>query len=413
MREPELGQNEDPYVERRVRDLRRLVRQGEVLFGEGYVYRPRELLCSAEDERRLEPFLREFRSQPDDRTNAHLAERRLDLRRWLLPDDVPVPLAVDRLRLIDPERPPVVGPNQVMGTEGVRWGWGGGGAPRLGPPLSAAEQREVAIDLPAIGVLDTGVATDTALLHPALFAHLADTAGDLDNLDDDSDGYLDSGAGHGTFVLGILHQLAPGLTLDAEPVLGAHGFGDDLTIAVGASQVKGGVINLSFGGYTHDDMEPPGLRAALQAAGPDVVFVAAAGNHDLTDPCWPAAFPDVIAVAALDTTGAAPVPAGFTNRGDWVDVCAPGVDVHSHYVRGRWPAEDSSVEDPEFDGYALWSGTSFAAPQVAAAIAAMAADQKIPARQAADQLLASLPQFTGAPGMGRLFVPPKDVVFHP
>ncbi len=241
---------------------------------------------------------------------------------------------------------------------------------------------------------------------------LTDVTGDLDVRDDDNDGLLDSGAGHGTFILGILHRLLPDAALDVEAVLGTHGYGDDASLALGVAGSSAGVRNLSLGCYTHDNMEPPGLLAALNAAGPDVAFVAAAGNHNRTDPFWPAAFPEVVAVAAVDTRYGDPVPAPFTNHGDWVDACAPGVDIHSYYVGGKWPGSGADP-DIEFTGWARWDGTSFAAPQVAAAIATIALSDGITPKAAATKLLASLTPVPGHPDLGGLYLPPVDVVFRP
>ena len=55
--------------------------------------------------------------------------------------------------------------------------------------------------------------------------------------------------------------------------------------------------------------------------------------------------------------------AEFSNTGDWVDACAPGVDVVSSFVRLRPGSGERDY------GFARWSGTSFATPQVAAEIA--------------------------------------------
>lgn len=403
------GSYDNPYVVRRARDLDRMVKNGSVLVEErfgGYFYRPREILMAAADEELLGRRLREEGARPDRKRNRELERRRLGTRVWLLPRRKSLPEAVERLRRTDGDRQPRVGPNHVFGAE-VMWGWGGGGAPVAAAPVTLPT-APVTSDGAAVGVVDTGMAEDTPQLHPGLLEHLTDPTGDTDVLDDDADGLLDSGAGHGTFVLGVIHQLDPGLTLDVEPGLGSHGFGDDLSVATAVTELNTGVINLSFGGYTHDDMEPVGLRSALDVAGPNVVFVAAAGNHSRTEPCWPAAFSDVVAVGALDTRTDPAAAAAFTNHGDWVDVCAPGVDIHSTYVEGVWP--DGGIE---FTGHALWSGTSFAAPQVAAAIARLAIDTGITPREAKDQLLAGLDPFPGALKLGVRYVPPKDLVFRP
>jgi subtilisin family serine protease len=94
------------------------------------------------------------------------------------------------------------------------------------------------------------------------------------------------------------------------------------------------------------------------------VGVAAAGNMQSNRPYFPAALPGVIGVGGLDRGG----PAWFTNFGSWVDACAPAVDVVSTFfndvtevVKGRPPRH--------FQEWARWSGTSFAAPKVAGAIA--------------------------------------------
>ena len=89
----------------------------------------------------------------------------------------------------------------------------------------------------------------------------------------------------------------------------------------------------------------------------------------------------MLGVAALDH---ALVPAAFSSRGDWIDFSTVGVDVRSTYVTGT---EDPGV-DPGAqlmppvpttfvgpDPWAVWSGTSFSAPQVAGRIARLAQDK--------------------------------------
>src|SRR5690606_12167940 len=110
-----------------------------------------------------------------------------------------------------------------------------------------------------------------------------------------------------------------------------------------------------------DDQPPPAIGAVLRKlVDAGTVVVASAGNEGWCRPTWPAAFPHVIGVAALSCS----TPAGFSNHGRWVDACAPGVDVHSTFVFHDGPA----TGDPDLDryqGWATWSGTSFAAPKVA------------------------------------------------
>ncbi len=110
------------------------------------------------------------------------------------------------------------------------------------------------------------------------------------------------------------------------------------------------VINLSFGG--------PGDRIMglaihrLRQAG--IALVAAAGNGG-AGPIYPAAYPDVIAVTAIDASRRRYHAA---SRGDYLDLAAPGVDL--------WVAR------PGGDGL-YRSGTSFAVPFVSASAALLLA----------------------------------------
>jgi subtilisin family serine protease len=80
----------------------------------------------------------------------------------------------------------------------------------------------------------------------------------------------------------------------------------------------------------------------------------------MSRPVFPAAFPGVVGVGAFGPTG----PAAFTNFGPWVDACAPGVDLVGIFF--SW---SDRPEHLRFRGWAIWSGTSFACPIVAGAIA--------------------------------------------
>lgn len=85
------------------------------------------------------------------------------------------------------------------------------------------------------------------------------------------------------------------------------------------------IINLSLGGTGDSPLIHSLIRSARDQG---VLFVAAAGNEPTLAPTYPAAYPEVIAVTALSPTGEI---APYANRGDFVDVAAPGVSL-VHYA---------------------------------------------------------------------------------
>jgi subtilisin family serine protease len=195
-----------------------------------------------------------------------------------------------------------------------------------------------------------------------------DAVDDEDEPDDDNSGLLDFQAGHGTFIAGIVRQICPDAEIHPAGVLSSFGEGSvarvrstirRLTTLCGPFDL----VVMSFGTCLPND--DPGLFGArLQSLVGDAVAVAAAGNMRTCRPYFPAALPGVIGVGGLDRAG----PAWFTNFGCWVDACAPAVDSVSTFfadVTERFPGQP----DRHFSGWARWSGTSFAAPRVAGAIA--------------------------------------------
>lgn len=93
------------------------------------------------------------------------------------------------------------------------------------------------------------------------------------------------------------------------------------------------VINLSLGGAGNSEFLASLIHAAHEQG---ILFFGAAGNQPTTDPTFPAAYPDVIAVTAGDRQGKI---ASYANRGDFVDVIAPGVSLveyggQSYIVKG-------------------------------------------------------------------------------
>jgi hypothetical protein len=114
------------------------------------------------------------------------------------------------------------------------------------------------------------------------------------------------------------------------------------------------VINLSLGG---PDPDPVLDSACAYAHAQGAIVVAAAGNSHLygNEAQYPAASPNVVAVGAVDSTGAR---ASFSNTGPYLDLVAPGQDVLAAIHGGRYDRQ---------------SGTSFAAPHVSGTLAIVAA----------------------------------------
>jgi subtilisin family serine protease len=205
-----------------------------------------------------------------------------------------------------------------------------------------------------------------------------------DTWDDDGDGYLDPVAGHGTFIAGIIEMLTPGCALYLPSVMGSDGVVEDWEAAGRLEELEAlddgarpDLVSLSFAGYLpFEELLPEspasavGMMAeaiqALLAQGS--LIVASAGNDGTAAPTFPAAYPGVIAVAALDERGH---PAPYTNHGPWVDACAVGSSVVSLFFEDVTDREREfyGIEPDTFEGWARWSGTSFAAPKVVAALA--------------------------------------------
>jgi subtilisin family serine protease len=142
------------------------------------------------------------------------------------------------------------------------------------------------------------------------------------------------------------------------------------------------VINLSLGG----EIEDPGLTAAIQyAVDRNVLVVAAAGNGAAdSTPKWPAASDLTLAVTAVDQNISV---TSFDQRGDYIDLAAPGTSILS-----------TSKND-----YSIQSGTSMAAAFVSGAAALLfAAQPSITAAQVRDILQRTATDI-GSPGRDTTF----------
>ncbi|MBM7650968.1 S8 family peptidase [Neobacillus cucumis] len=200
-----------------------------------------------------------------------------------------------------------------------------------------------------IAVVDTGVDLD----HPDLAHRLIAGYNAIDNNNNPDDDN-----GHGSHVAGIIAadtnngEGMAGITwynpIIPVKVMDAEGTGGSFYVAKGirwAVDHGADVINLSLGNYQSCDILESAIDYALEK---NVVVVSAAGNDNTSQRSYPAAYPGVLGVAAVDSDGKR---ANFSNFGDYVDVAAPGVEIPSTFSNGE---------------YAALSGTSMAAPHVAA-----------------------------------------------
>ncbi len=218
-----------------------------------------------------------------------------------------------------------------------------------------------------VAVLDSGVQPN----HP----DLGTLAAGYDFVNSDSDPSDDNG--HGTAVAGIIAGLGNnGLGIVGTcwqckimpvKVLDSKGTGTDSAIASGiiwAVDNGAGVINLSLGGSSSSQTV---ADAVSYAQNHGVVVVASAGNDsEWQVPMYPAAYPGVISVGAVDDLGEYYL---WSNWGSWVMVDAPGCTNTTHLSDPVRP--DSlyyNLGDPGDSYYEIPSefcGTSAAAPFVA------------------------------------------------
>ncbi|HWO02935.1 MAG TPA: S8 family serine peptidase [Blastocatellia bacterium] len=231
-----------------------------------------------------------------------------------------------------------------------------------------------------VAVIDTGIDRT----HPDLKDHLWTDPGEIpdDNIDNDNDGLVDdvhgwnfldatkdtlelrgnsqtSVAGHGTFIAGLIALIAPDAKIMPIRAFSPDGLSDAFSVAQGikyAADHGARVINLSFGSIEESQVMHDAVTYAQQRG---VLLVAAVGNENQGNdvaPQFPANWKlEVMGVAAIDANNR---KASFSNFGSNVSVSALGVNLISSYP------ELNDAPD-----YAVWSGTSFAAPLASAGAA--------------------------------------------
>jgi hypothetical protein len=216
--------------------------------------------------------------------------------------------------------------------------------------LPGAWERGPGSVRPLVAIVDTGI----DYTHPDLAVSFGSVKG-YDFVDGDNDPRPDAiWESHGTHVAGIVAASrndnvgvagAAPVTLLSARALDENGTGtqDDVADAINWAVLQGArIVNLSLGGGAD-----PILEAAVQNAwNKGVLLVAASGNSSQGVVSYPAAYPQVIAVGALNQANEL---ASFSSYGSQQELVAPGTTILSTY--------------PDND-YAVASGTSMATPLV-------------------------------------------------
>jgi subtilisin family serine protease len=191
--------------------------------------------------------------------------------------------------------------------------------------------------------------------------------GGIDSVDDDEN--PDTGAGpaaptHGTAVAAILAGALNGSGVRGvaygSELFHARGLPDsgsgrssDIMAAVRHLVEERGcrVVNLSLGGDGSSEIERDFYE---EMASRGVLVVAASGNDSGSQVGFPAGYPGVLAIGAVDRRNQ---HAGFSNTGAGLALSAPGVDVLSALPRGRGSEAEVAVQQRAFAA----NGLEFAA----------------------------------------------------
>lgn len=258
----------------------------------------------------------------------------------LIPTSTPIPTA-------SPTSTPTLTPTPTSVEENQPFGWG---VEKINADEAWLTSSGSAVK---VAVLDSGIDID----HPDLNDNLAGCVNFISwwrNCNDDN--------GHGTHVSGIIAGennafgivgVAPEVRIYSLKSLDRRGSGylSDIIEGLDWAVVNGmQVVNMSLG-TSSNVLSFKEAVERVDAAG--IIQVAAAGNSGPSDSTvlYPAKYPQVIAVSAIDSAESVP---SWSSRGPEVDVAGPGASIYSTYLKG---------------GYRTLSGTSMAAPYVTGVVA--------------------------------------------
>ncbi|MGK7930462.1 MAG: S8 family peptidase [Microcystaceae cyanobacterium] len=207
-----------------------------------------------------------------------------------------------------------------------------------------------------VAVIDTGVSRVTDLQQTE-FVEGYNFVNDSTDVRDDN--------GHGTHVAGTIAEstnnnygvagIAYGAKIMPLKVLSASGGGNIADIAEAirfAADHDADIINMSLGGGGENKVMKEAIDYARDKG---VLIVAAAGNSNQNAASYPARYPNVISVSALDSTG---VKAPYSNFGAGVDISAPGGSDKGLILQETVDRQGNTA----FKGL---QGTSMASPHVA------------------------------------------------
>jgi hypothetical protein len=236
---------------------------------------------------------------------------------------------------------------------------------------------------------------------------------EVDGISDPLVGTLDSYAGHGTFIAGLIRQIAPdasvlslhimygdGVIHESDAINALGWLNDQVATGVPAKFVD--LVCLAFGYYEEtpaDETVTSAFANVLAALGNrGVRVVAAGGNHATARETFPAALAvaqplpaiPLVSVGALNPNL---TEASFSNSADWITdwevgtallstmppfngSLTPGISIPPARENGRW--RENLDPDNFRGGFAIWSGTSFAAAAFAARLAQTMVNRLVP-----------------------------------
>jgi hypothetical protein len=176
-------------------------------------------------------------------------------------------------------------------------------------------------------------------------------------VDDDHDGYVDNGVGHGTFVAGMIVSVAPNAWILPVRIADDEGYGleDELVSGIDFAMSMGAnVINISYEAGT---LSPTICDKLHQAHDAGITVVVSGGNDGSDQVKTMAADGTTIAVGAVDWTDAIAPFSNTPSDGRGITLFAPGVQLYGPHG------------GPTNDADCYWSGTSFSTPLATGAVA--------------------------------------------